>query len=309
MRRAFLAALSATALISTACSSEPEATAAPASTPVASTSTPVSAPASRPAPVASVASEFRKLETQYAARLGVFALDTGSHRTVSYRAGERFAFASTFKSLACGVLLAQAPNLDKLIRYDESVLLPNSPITEKHVATGMTLRELCDAAIRYSDNAAANLILNEIGGPPGLQKALRRLGDRVSNTTRTEPTLNEATPGDVRDTTTPRALATTLQKFTLGHALPPAKRSTLTTWLLTNTTGGTTIRGGIPKDWKVGDKTGTGGYGTRNDVAILFPPNSAPIMLAVMSTKGVKDAAPNDALIAAAAKAAITALG
>lgn len=304
MRRALLAALSALLLISSACSSEPKAVAAPASTPVASTSAPT--PASTPAPVSA---EFRKLEAQYAARLGVFALDTGSHRTVSYRAGERFAFASTFKSLACGVLLAQAPDLDKLIRYDESVLLPNSPITEKHVATGLTLRELCDAAIRYSDNAAANLILNEIGGPPGLQKALRKVGDHVSNTTRTEPTLNEATPGDIRDTTTPRALATTLQKFTLDQALPPAKRAILNTWLLTNTTGATTIRAGVRTDWKVGDKTGTGGYGTRNDVAILWPPNHAPILLAVMSTKGVKDAVPNDALIAAAAKAAITALG
>ncbi|WP_328329056.1 class A beta-lactamase [Kribbella sp. NBC_00382] len=302
MRRALLAALSATVLISTACSSEPKATAALASTPtpVASTSAPT--PVSTPAPVSA---EFRKLEAQYAARLGVFAVDTGSGRTISYRAGERFAFASTFKSLACGVLLAQAPDLGKLIRYDGSVLLPNSPITEKHVATGMTLRELCDAAIRYSDNAAANLILNELGGPPALQKALRKAGDHVSITTRTEPTLNEATPGDLRDTTTPRALATSLQKFTLGRALPPAKRATLTTWLLNNTTGATTIRAGVPAAWKVGDKTGTAGYGTRNDVAILFPPNHAPIMLAVMSTKGVKDAVPNDALIASAAKAAI----
>ncbi|MEV6410215.1 class A beta-lactamase [Kribbella sp. NPDC051718] len=308
MRRALLAALSAAVLISTACSSEPAATAAPASTPTpaAGPSTPLPVAASKPAPGAG---QFRKLEAQYAARLGVFALDTGSHRTVSYRSGERFAFASTFKSLACGVLLAQAPDLDKLIRYDESVLLPNSPITEKHVATGMTLRELCDAAIRYSDNAAANLILNEIGGPPGLQKSLRRLGDHVSNTTRTEPTLNEATPGDVRDTTTPRALATSLQKFTVGRALPPAKRAILNTWLVTNTTGATTIRAGVPQDWKVGDKTGTGGYGTRNDVAVLWPPNHAPILLAVMSTKGIKDAKTDDALIAAAAAAAINALG
>jgi beta-lactamase class A len=301
MRRALLAALSATVLISTACSTEPQATAAPAPT-----ATPTPALVSRPAPAAQ---KFRKLEKQYAARLGVFAVDTGSQRTISYRAGERFAFASTFKSLACGVLLAQAPDLGKLIRYDESVLLPNSPITEKHVATGMTLRELCDAAIRYSDNAAANLILNEIGGPPGLQKALRKLGDHVSNSARTEPTLNEATPGDIRDTTTPRALATSLQKFTVGRALPAAQRSILNGWLLANTTGATTIRAGVPQDWKVGDKTGTGGYGTRNDVAVLWPPNHAPILLAVMSSKGVKDASPNDALIAAAATVATSALG
>ncbi|NEA34216.1 class A beta-lactamase [Streptomyces sp. SID13031] len=295
MRRALLAALSAVLLISAACSSEPEATAAPA--PVLA-STP-----------AQVTEPFSKLEKQYSARLGVFAYDTGTHRTVSYRAGERFPHASTFKALACGVLLIETKNLDKLIRYDESILLPNSPITEKHVATGMTLRELCDAAIRYSDNAAANLILAEIGGPSGLQRALRRLGDVVTNTSRTEPTLNEATPGDTRDTTTPRALATSLQKLTLGHALPPAKRAVLVGWLKANTTGGTTIRAGVPKDWTVGDKTGTAAYGGRNDVAILWPPNRAPIMLAILSTKGAKDAVPNDALIAAAAAAAINALG
>lgn len=251
---------------------------------------------------------FQELEKQYGARLGVFALDTGSRRTVSYRADERFAFASTFKSLACGVLLRQAKDLDKLIRYTAADLVSYSPITEKHVDTGMTLNQLCDAAIRYSDNTAANLILVELGGPAGLQTALRKLGDGISNVNRNEPTLNEATPGDKRDTTTPRQLATSLQRFTLGSALPPAKQTILNNWLLTNTTGDKTIRAGVPKDWKVGDKTGTAGYGGRNDVAVLWPPNRAPIMLAIMSTKGLKDAPTDDALIAAAADAAVKAL-
>jgi len=255
------------------------------------------------------AARFQELEKQYAARLGVFALDTGSRRTVSYRANERFAFASTFKSLACGVLLRQTKDLDKLIRYTAADLVTYSPITEKHVDTGMTLRELCDAAIRYSDNTAANLVLVELGGPAGLQLALRKLGDGISNVNRNEPTLNEATPGDKRDTTTPRQLAVSLQKFTLGRALPPARQAILNNWLLTNTTGDKTIRAGVPKTWKVGDKTGTAGYGGRNDVAVLWPPNRAPIMLAVMSTKGVKDAPTDDALIAAATTAAINALG
>ncbi|MFK4084733.1 class A beta-lactamase [Kribbella sp. NPDC020789] len=256
-----------------------------------------------------VVEPFRELEKQYSARLGVFALDTGSHRSVSYRANERFAFASTFKSLACGVLLRQTDDLEKLVRYTKADLVTYSPITEKHVDTGMTLRELCDAAIRYSDNTAANLVLAELGGPAGLQTALRKLGDGISRVNRTEPTLNEATPGDIRDTTTPRQLATSLQKFTLGRALPPAKQAILNAWLIGNTTGDKTIRAGVPKDWKVGDKTGTAGYGTRNDVAILWPPHRAPIMLAVMSTKGVKNAPTDDTLIAAAATAAINALG
>jgi beta-lactamase class A len=279
MRRALLAALTALLLITSA----------------------TSASASPPQP-------FRQLETQYSARLGVFALDTGTGRTVSYRAGERFAFASTIKALACGVLLAETKNLDKLIRYSEADLVAYSPITEQHVATGMTLRELCDAAIRYSDNTAANLILPELGGPAGLQCALRRRGDLVTNSNRNEPTLNEATPGDVRDTSTPQALATSLQQLTLGRALPPARRAVLNAWLEGNTTGDKTIRAGVPKDWKVGDKTGTAGYGSRNDIAILRPPNRAPIVLAVLSTKGLKDAPTDDALIAAAAKEVVSIL-
>ncbi len=299
MRRLVLAGVSAVLLIGSACSSG--AVAAPVSTPTpeAITTTTVRPEVAR----------FQELEKQYSARLGVFALDTGSRRTVSYRANERFAFASTFKSLACGVLLRQTKDLDKLIRYTAADLVTYSPITEKHVDTGMTLRELCDAAIRYSDNTAANLILVELGGPAGLQRALRKLGDGISNVNRNEPTLNEATPGDKRDTTTPRQLATSLQKFTLGHALPPAKQAILNNWLLTNTTGDKTIRAGVPKDWKVGDKTGTAGYGGRNDVAVIWPPNRAPIMLAVMSTKGVKDAPTDDALIAAATAATVDALG
>ncbi|TDC22034.1 class A beta-lactamase [Kribbella albertanoniae] len=295
MRRLVLAGVSVVLLIGSACSSG--AVAAP--TPEASSTTTVRPQVAR----------FQELEKQYAARLGVFAVDTGSRRTVSYRADERFAFASTVKSLACGVLLRQAKDLDKLIRYTAADLVTYSPITEKHVDTGLTLYQLCDAAIRYSDNTAANLILVELGGPAGLQRALRKLGDGITNVNRNEPTLNEATPGDRRDTTTPCQLATSLQKFTLGHALPPAKRAILNNWLLTNTTGDKTIRAGVPKDWKVGDKTGTAGYGGRNDVAVIWPPNRAPIMLAIMSTKGVKDAPTDDALIAAAAAAAINALG
>ncbi|MEU4391183.1 class A beta-lactamase [Kribbella sp. NPDC023855] len=255
------------------------------------------------------APEFGKLEKQYAARLGVYALDTGTNRTITYRADERFAFASTFKALAVGVLLAQGKNLAKLIRYSESDLLANSPITKKNVRTGMTLRQLCDAAIRYSDNAAANLILTELGGPSGFQAGLRKLGDTTTRSDRNEPSLSEGAPGDPRDTTTPRALATTLQKLALGNALPPAPRSLLVGWLQNNTTGATTIRAGVPKSWGVGDKTGTAGYGGRNDVAILWPPNRPPIILAVMTTKGVKNAERDDALLTAAAKAAVTALG
>ena len=247
------------------------------------------------------------MEKKFGARLGVYAYDTGTKRAITQRADERFAFASTFKALAAGVLLAKAPDLDKVIRYSADDLISNSPVTSKHLATGMTLRQLCDAAVRYSDNAAANLMFAELGGPRALQAELRKLGDTTIRMDRIETALSEGKPGDPRDTTTPQALATAL--LALTDSLPPAKRTVLVGWLQNNTTGDKLIRAGVPIGWKVGDKTGTAGYGGRNDVAILWPPNRAPIVLAIMTTKGIKGAEPNDALLAEATKIAITALG
>ncbi|GAA1609001.1 class A beta-lactamase Bla1 [Kribbella sancticallisti] len=301
MRRALLAALTVLLLTSSSCS-DPDVV-GPSASPAAPTPTPTLTPT--PAPQVA---DFSQLEKRFAARLGVFAYDTGTRRTVTNRADERFAFASTFKALAAGVLLAEGKDLDKLIRYSRADLIANSPITEKHVATGMTLRQLCDAAVRYSDNAAANLMLEELGGPRGLQAGLRKLGDEVIRLDRIETELSEGKPGDLRDTSTPRAMATTLQTLTLGAALPPAGRAVLVDWLQRNTTGDKVIRAGVPAGWKVGDKTGSAGYGGRNDIAVLWPPNRAPIVLAVMSSKGVKNAERDDALLAEATKIALDAL-
>ncbi|MBW3363308.1 class A beta-lactamase [Streptomyces microflavus] len=253
---------------------------------------------------------FAGLERKFDARLGVYAVDTGDGRIVAHRPDERFAYASTCKALLAGAVLAKKslPQMERLVRYGKEEIISNSPITEKHVATGMTLRELCDAAIRYSDNAAANLLFRELGGPRGLQDALRGLGDRVTRCDRYEVALSDATPGDLRDTSTPRALATDLRAYVLGPALPAAKQAVLADWLKRNTTGDHTIRAGTPRGWEVGDKTGTGGYGTRNDIAIVRPPGgAAPIALAVLSRRDTKDAEPQDALIAGAAKIALEA--
>ena len=172
----------------------------------------------------------------------------------------------------------------------------------------MRVRDLIAAALRYSDNTAANR--ERIGGPHAVQAGLRRLGDTTTHVDRTEPSLNEATPADIRDTSTPRVLATDLRRFVLGDALPGSRRKLLTGWLVTNTTGGPYIRAGVPSGWKVGDKTGNGGYGTRNDIAIAWPPGGgAPVDIAIQSDRGVKDAASDDALIADATKAALAASG
>ncbi|MFD0020562.1 class A beta-lactamase [Streptomyces sp. NPDC058382] len=253
---------------------------------------------------------FRELERKFDARLGVYALDTGSGRTVTHRADERFAYASTCKALLAGAVLDRNSlrQMDRLVRYGRDDLVSASPVTERHVADGMTLRELCDAAIRYSDNTAANLLFHELGSPRVLQDALRSLGDNVTRCDRYETALSDATPGDLRDTSTPRALATDLRAYVLGSALPADKRAVLTDWLRRNTTGDHTIRAGTPGGWRVGDKTGTGGYGTRNDIAVIWPPGAAPIVLAVLSRRSTKDAERDDALIAGAAKAALGAL-
>ena len=260
--------------------------------------------------------EFAALEEEYDARLGVFALDTGTGEEVSYRDDERFAFASTFKALAAAELLRTTTDadLEEVITYTAEDLegLGHTPITEKNVDTGMELGDLADAAVRYSDNLAANLILEEIGGPDGFEEALRAIGDDTTNSDRWEPDLSDTAPGDTRDTTTPEAIAGSLQTYALGDALEDGDRKALTDMLKGNVTGDDLIRAGVPEEWTVGDKTGNATYGTRNDIAVLWPDTGAdPIVLAVMSDRhdAGPDAEHDDALIADAAEASIDALG
>ncbi|MGM7701792.1 class A beta-lactamase [Pseudalkalibacillus sp. Hm43] len=247
---------------------------------------------------------FEDLEKEYNARLGVYALDTGSNQTVSYRADERFTYASTHKALAVGVLLMNKSidDLDEKINYTEADLVNYNPVTEKHVDTGMTLRELSDASIRYSDNTAGNLILEAIGGPKGFKEALHKIGDDVTKPERMEPDLNNVGPGETRDTSTPKALATSLEAFSLGSVLPSEKKNLLNDWLKRNTTGDALIRAGVPEGWIVGDKTG-GANGTRNDIAVIWPTDGDPIVLAVLSSR--ENANNADELIAKATEEAI----
>ncbi|WP_430794633.1 class A beta-lactamase Bla1 [Bacillus cereus] len=254
--------------------------------------------------------EFSQLEKKFDARLGVYAIDTGTNRTIAYRSNERFAFASTYKALAAGVLLQQnsIDKLNEVITYTKEDLVEYSPVTEKHVDTGMTLGEIAEAAVRSSDNTAGNILFHKIGGPRGYEKALRQIGDRVTMSDRLETELNEAIPGDIRDTSTAKAIATNLKAFTVGNALPADKRKILTEWMKGNTTGDKLIRAGVPTDWEVGDKSGAGSYGTRNDIAIVWPQNRAPIVIAILSSKDEKEATYDNQLIAEAAEVVIDAI-
>jgi beta-lactamase class A len=246
----------------------------------------------------------------------VFAIGTATGATVSYRADERFAYASTHKALTAAVILQGRPvsGLDARVAYTAADVVAHSPVTGLHVDTGMTLRELCDAAVRYSDNTAANLLFRELGGPAALGAALAAAGDTVTRVDRTEPALNGAVPGDIRDTSTPAALAIDLRHFALGDGLGAgadgdAKRVILAGWMSGNATGDTLVRAGVPGGWGVADKSGAASYGTRNDIAVVTPPTGAPIVIAVMSSRTAGDADYNDALVAEAARIAIAALG
>ncbi|WP_410594908.1 class A beta-lactamase [Amycolatopsis sp. lyj-23] len=267
-------------------------------------------PETPPAATAVAQPDFAPLEHDFDARLGVYALDTGSGREIAHRADERFGYASTHKAFSAAAVL-QRTSLDGLAKnltYTRADLQPNSPVTEQHVATGLPLRDAIDAALRYSDNTAANLLFRELGGPAGLAEALRRVGDTTTHVDRVEPGLNDLAPGDVRDTSTPRAMAATLRAFTLGTALPPDKRAVLTDLMRANTTGAALIRAGAPAGWAVADKTGTGSYATRNDIAVVWPPGRAPIVVIVMSSRPGQDAEHDDRLIAQAAKLVFDAL-
>lgn len=279
-----------------------------ATPPVTNESSTRTTPAFSSAPSADA--RFAKLEKTFDARLGVHALDTGTGRTLEYKPDERFAYASTAKALLAAVVLDQTTDsqLEEIVSYDESDLLDYAPVTEQNVDTGMSLRALGDAAVRYSDNTAANLLFDRIGGPAGFDAALEAIGDDVTQADRNEPTLNEATPGDPRDTSTPRALATDLERFVLGDALEPGDRETLTSWLVGNTTGDNLIRAGVPAGWTVGDKTGGARYGTRNDIAVIWPTDGAPIVLAILSSRAAADAEYDDALIAEATAESVKAL-
>ncbi len=257
-----------------------------------------------------IAGPMRRLEREHSARAGVFAYNTRTRRTLAHRADERFPLCSTWKPLAAAALLKDRRRgggdvLSERIRYSRTDLEEHSPVTgdRRNLSDGMTVRQLCDAAIRYSDNTAANLLLRELGGPEAITRFCRSLGDEVTRLDRWETELNSAEPGRARDTTSPRALARTYMRLTLGDALGRAERGELTDWLKRNTTGDKGLRAGLPEGWTVAEKTGSGAYGTNNDVGVAWTArDQEPVVLAVFTTKTTADAEPDYPLIAETAR-------
>jgi beta-lactamase class A len=240
----------------------------------------------------------------------VAALDTGSGKRLDYQSEQRFPMCSTFKFLAAAALLKRVDDgkekLDRFVSYAAKDILEYAPVTKAHLKDGgMALGALCAAAIEQSDNTAGNLVLDPIGGPAGLTNFARSIGDETTRLDRKEPELNSAIPGDNRDTTSPAAMSADMQRLLLGNVLSESSRRQLEDWLQHNETGTLMIRAGVPKTWIVGDKTGRCGNGATNDVAIIRPPDRAPIFVAIYSIGSTSSADDRAATLAEAARVVV----
>ena len=232
---------------------------------------------------------FAQLEQTNGGRLGVAVVDTATGEGSGYRANERFPMCSTFKFLLAAAILRRVDRhqetLNRAIAIPPKPLLFNSPLTEPHAGGTMTIGELCHAALTRSDNTAANLLLERIGGPAGITDFSRSIGDTVTRLDRTETSLNEALPGDPRDTTSPAAMAGDLRSVLLGNVLSRASREQLTQWMKANLTGLDRLRANLPRGWHAADKTGSNGNDTSNDIAVLWPPDRPPLIIAAYITQ------------------------
>ncbi|RKR75041.1 class A beta-lactamase [Frondihabitans australicus] len=305
-----LSAMSVAALATiTGCSAVPaDASPRPVASASASASGAASGPASRER---ALRAALASLEMRDHERLGVSVAVAGTDEHFSYRGGERFALDSTSKLFTATLLLRDDSDaqLAQTIHYTAADLQSYSPITSQHVDTGMSLRDVIAAALQYSDNTAANLMFEQLGGPTAVERDVRALGDGVTTFDRIEPDLNTAVPGDRRDTTTPDEMAADVGRFTLGATLRPARRSLLVDLMRGNTTGDADVRAVVPSGWIVADKTGSGGYATANDVALVTRPGAAPILIAVYTSGTSADATTPDGIVADVARAALDALG
>lgn len=253
--------------------------------------------------------QFTALERKHGGRLGVSILDTQTGRRIQHRAGERFLMCSTFKWLAVAAVLARVDSgterLDRHVVFGKEVLLDYAPVTSKHVgAPGMSVADLCAAAVTLSDNTAANLLLASMGGPTAVTAFARSLGDQTTRLDRTEPELNVGGPGDIRDTTTPDTMLADLHRVLLGDRLSVGSRDLLLQWLRACTTGLDALRAGLPANWTAGDKTGSGSHGETNDVAIIWPPQRKPLLVTAYYAGSHAEPAERKAVLAAVGRMA-----
>lgn len=249
------------------------------------------------------------LEASMDGRIGLFAINTANNQQIQHLTTERFPIQSTFKLMAVSAILKQSMTeehlLQQRINYTKKDLVFWSPITEKHLTDGMTISDLCSAAMIYSDNTATNLIMKKLGGPEAVTAFARSIGDNTFQINSWEPELN-SDPNNLRDTSTPTAMLKSLHKLMLGNVLASPQQKQLVAWMKGNATGDTRIRAGVPKGWIVADKTGSGNdYGISNDIGIIWPPGANPIVIAIYSVHNKKATAPRDDLIASVTRMVI----
>ncbi|WP_374672993.1 class A beta-lactamase [Ideonella sp.] len=248
---------------------------------------------------------WQALEAQAGGRLGVTLIDPARQQRVAWRGGERFPMCSTFKWPLAAAMLARvdagAASLDQVLRYGRDELVAHSPFTERHAGRGMRVGDLCAATVAHSDNTAANVLLRALGGPSAFTRFVRAQGDAWTRLDRDEPALNEARPGDERDTTTPDAMAALMQRLLLGDGLSPAARQQLKAWGLATVTSGIRLRKGLPAGWQLADKTGTNDQGSANDVGVFWTSTGRPIVVAAYLTQSTAPMAGQNAVHAAIA--------
>jgi beta-lactamase class A len=272
--------------------------------------TAVATPSPRPGAI-----DVTRLERRHNARIGLYAIDLGTDATFYHRASERFAMCSTFKTYAAARVLQLADqgriDLNTPIPISGADIISNSPLTERRVGGTMSLAELCEATLIQSDNAAGNLLLRTIGGPNEVTTFARTLGDDQTRLDRWETDLNTAIPGDLRDTTTPQALCLGYRQLLTGNALSPSSRTSLEGWMRANVTSDQRFRAALPPGWTTADKTGTGGYGSTNDVGLIFGPNGQRVLAAVLARSGDdrNDTPPLNAAVADTVRAVLDAFG
>ncbi|MDX2165121.1 MAG: class A beta-lactamase [Gammaproteobacteria bacterium] len=265
-----------------------------------------------PAFADSVGQSFAQLEKSTHGQLGIAAINTANNQKIDYRSNQRFPMECTAKFIGVAAVLKKSKTdhsiLDKKVFYQKSDLVSWSPITEKHINTGMTIKQLCKAAMIISDNTAINLLIKHAlnGGPDKLNTFARSIGDNTFHQVDWWPQEATTIPGEKRNTTTPVAMEKSLEKIALGNVLAFEQRQDLLTWMKNNHTGNKRIRAGVPKGWIVADKTGTGDYyGIVDDIAVIWPPKSKPIILVAYFSGNKKDMQKQDNVLAKATKIVI----
>jgi beta-lactamase class A len=234
--------------------------------------------------------QLAELEKREGGRLGVAAIDSATGRSLEQRGSERFAMCSTFKFVLAAAILQRvdrgAEHLDRKVKYGESDLLEYAPIAKQHVREGaMSVADLCAAAVEWSDNTAANLLLQALDGPRRLTAFIRNLGDDTTKLDNNEPSLNVVAPGEAHDTTTPLSMVRLLSTTLFGQILAPESRARLEGWMLDAKVGQNRLPAGLPPFWRIAHKTGTWSNQT-NDVGVIWPPDRAPIVVAALYTRG-----------------------